>query len=107
MNTDIFKKAFCLVLYLFLIMAFSIPAFARFEGDIEVVARIEAESSEICSSDIPESSDTSESIISSDKTDSEAVKTGDSSTIWIIVLTISISMVVVIISFSKRNKKLN
>lgn len=56
MNINIFKKAFCLVLYLFLIMAFSIPAFARFEGDTEVVAHIEAESSEICSSSL-ESSD--------------------------------------------------
>lgn len=106
MNTDIFKKAFCLVLYLFLIIAFSIPAFARFEGNTEVVAHIEAESSEICSSSL-ESSDIPESIIPSDNTDSETVKTGDSSVVWIIVLTISISMVVVIISFRNRNKKLN
>ena len=103
MNTDIFKKAFCLVLYLFLIIAFSIPAFARFEGNTEVVAHIEAESSEICSSSL----ESSESIIPSDNTDSETVKTGDSSAVWIIVLTISISMVVVIISFRNRNKKLN
>lgn len=107
MNINIFKKAFCLVLYLFLIMAFSIPAFARFEGDTEVVAHIEAESSEICSPDSSESSDTPESVISSDNPNSETVKTGDSSTIWIIILTISISMVVVIISFRNRNKKLN
>lgn len=106
MNINIFKKALCLVLYLFLIIAFSIPAFARFEGDTEVVAHIEAESSEIYSSS-PESSDIPESIISFDNTDSETVKTGDSSTIWIIILTISISMVVVIVSFRNRNKKLN
>lgn len=105
MNINIFKKAFCLVLYLFLTIVFSIPVFARFEGDTEVVAHIEAESSEICSSSL-ESSDIPESIIPSDNTDSETVKTGDSSIAWIMpLILLALSMVIVVFSVYRKKSK--
>lgn len=106
MNTAIFKKAFCLVLCLFLITVFSVPTFANFEGTTEVIAHIEAESSGICSSDSPESSNNSESIISSGDTNSETAKTGDSSIAWIMPLTL-LALSMVIFVFSVYRKKSN
>ena len=87
-------------------MVFSVPTFAKFEGTTEVVAHIEAESSETCSSDSPESSNNSESIISSGDTNSETVKTGDSSIAWIMPLTLlALSMVIVVFSVYRKKSK--
>lgn len=100
----VIKKISCLILCLLTFGIFSITSFAKFEGNTEVIAHIEAESSETDSSDI--SGDEQSSISSAD---SEPVTTGDESESIIFICLLCVSSMLVLIFFvckRKYNKRL-